>query len=107
VAGDEGLVVVLDTELTPDLVAEGDARELQRAIQDLRKDAGLELDDRIDLWVANAAEDVARYLDAVAAEVLADSLTFASPDGAAPTTHGRLDLTAGPAEIWIRRREEG
>jgi isoleucyl-tRNA synthetase len=107
VAGDEGLVVVLDTELTPDLVAEGDARELQRAIQDLRKDAGLELDDRIDLWVANAADDVARHLDAVATEVLADSLTLASPDGAAPTIHGRLDLTAGPAEIWIRRREEG
>jgi isoleucyl-tRNA synthetase len=107
VAGDEGLVVVLDTELTSDLVAEGDARELQRAIQDLRKDAGLELDDRIDLWVANAADDVARHLDAVAGEVLADSLTLASPDGEAPTTHGRLDLTAGPAEIWIRRREEG
>ena len=51
VAGDEGLVVVIDTELTPELLAEGDARELQRAIQDLRKDAGLELDDRIDLWV--------------------------------------------------------
>ncbi len=107
VAGDEGLVVVLDTELTPDLVAEGDARELQRAIQDLRKDAGLELDDRIDLWVANAADDVAPYLAAVAGEVLADSLTLASPDGAAPTTHGQLDLAGGPAEIWIRRREEG
>ena len=107
VAGDEGLVVVLDTELTPDLVAEGDARELQRAIQDLRKDAGLELDDRIDLWVANAADDVAPYLAAVAAEVLADSLTLASPDGAAPATHGQLDLAGGPAEIWIRRREEG
>jgi isoleucyl-tRNA synthetase len=107
VAGDEGLVVVLDTELTPDLVAEGDARELQRAIQDLRKDAGLELDDRIDLWVANAADDVAPYLAAVAAEVLADSLTLASPDGAAPATHGKLDLAGGPADIWIRRREEG
>jgi isoleucyl-tRNA synthetase len=107
VAGDEGLVIVLDTELTPDLVAEGDARELQRAIQDLRKDAGLELDDRIDLWVANAADDVAPYLAAVAAEVLADSLTLASPDGAAPATHGQLDLAGGPAEIWIRRREEG
>jgi isoleucyl-tRNA synthetase len=107
VAHDEGLVVVIDTQLTDDLRAEGDARELQRAIQDLRKDAGLELDDRIDLWVANAADDVAPYLAAVAAEVLADSLTLASPDGAAPTTHGQLDLAGGPAEIWIRRREEG
>ena len=51
VAHDEGLVVVIDTELTDDLRAEGDARELQRAIQDLRKDAGLALDDRIELWV--------------------------------------------------------
>ena len=51
VAHDEGLVVVIDTELTPELRAEGDARELQRAIQDLRKEAGLELDDRIDVWV--------------------------------------------------------
>ena len=37
---------------TDALRAEGDARELQRAIQDLRRDAGLELDDRIDLVVA-------------------------------------------------------
>ena len=56
VAGDEGLVVVIDTELTPELLAEGDARELQRAIQDLRKDAGLALDDRIEVWLdADAA----------------------------------------------------
>ena len=49
-----GLVVVIDTELTPELRAEGDARELQRAIQDLRKEAGLDLDDRIELWVDGA-----------------------------------------------------
>jgi isoleucyl-tRNA synthetase len=51
VAHDEGLVAVIDTELTPELRAEGDARELQRAVQDLRRDAGLELTDRIVLWV--------------------------------------------------------
>jgi isoleucyl-tRNA synthetase len=47
VAHDEGLVVVIDTELTVELRAEGDARELQRAIQDTRKDAGVELDDEV------------------------------------------------------------
>ena len=51
VAHDEGLVVVLDTELSPALLAEGDARELQRAIQDLRREAELDLDDRIEVWL--------------------------------------------------------
>ena len=51
VAHDEGLVVVIDTELTPELRAEGDARELQRAIQDARKEAGVELDDEVKVRV--------------------------------------------------------
>ena len=51
VAHDQGLVVAIDTELNDELRAEGDARELLRAIQDLRKQAGLELDDTIDLWL--------------------------------------------------------
>src|SRR4029079_3643567 len=44
VAHGGGIVVVADTEIAPGLRAEGDARELQRAIQDLRKEAGLALD---------------------------------------------------------------
>jgi isoleucyl-tRNA synthetase len=51
VAHDEGLVVVIDTELTPELRAEGDARELQRAIQDARKEAAVELDDEVKIRV--------------------------------------------------------
>jgi isoleucyl-tRNA synthetase len=107
VAHDEGLVVVIDTELTPELRAEGDARELQRAIQDLRKEAGLELDDRIDVWVEGLAPSVAAHLGSVAPEVLADSLVVGSPDGTGPTTDGTLDLTDGPVTIRLRRRSGG
>ncbi|MFL5755419.1 MAG: class I tRNA ligase family protein, partial [Chloroflexota bacterium] len=80
VADHDGLVVVLDTELTPDLVAEGDARELTRAIQDLRRDAKLELDDRIELWLADLAEAVESHLPAVLGDTLG---TLA--EGTAPT----------------------
>jgi isoleucyl-tRNA synthetase len=107
VAHDEGLVVVIDTGLTPELRAEGDARELQRAIQDLRKEAGLELDDRIDVWVEGLAPSVAAHLESVAPEVLADSLVVGSPDGTGPTTDGTLDLTDGPVTIRLRRRSGG
>ena len=47
--GNEGIVVVIDTSLSAELLAEGDARELTRAVQDLRKQAGLALDARIRL----------------------------------------------------------
>lgn len=86
VAHDDGLVVVIDTELTDDLRAEGDARELQRAIQDLRRDAGLALDDRIEVQVAPAGGDGARlapFLASVAAETLAIRLDVAEAGDAA------------------------
>ena len=44
---DNTAVVVLDTQLTPELVAEGLARDALRFIQDSRKDAGLDVSDRI------------------------------------------------------------
>ncbi len=99
VAADDGLVVVLDTALTDDLRAEGDARELQRAIQDLRREAGLELDDRIALHVSGLAPAVAPYLPAVAADTLA-TLADAAPGGA---SRGRVELESGPVEIAISR----
>ena len=68
VAHDEGLVVVIDTALTPELRAEGDARELQRAIQDARKDAGVELDDEVEVRV-DAPEAVRRTLAPFVASV--------------------------------------
>ncbi|MFL5684486.1 MAG: class I tRNA ligase family protein [Chloroflexota bacterium] len=103
VAHDEGLVVVIDTELTDDLRAEGDARELQRAVQDLRKDAGLALDDRIELWVAGLSTLAAAHLDAVAAETLAESVHRDPPPSGDGVTAGDVDLSGGRATIAIRR----
>ncbi len=44
--------ITLITELTPELIAEGAVREVMRAVQDMRKDAGLEPNDRIALMIA-------------------------------------------------------
>jgi len=103
VAHDEGLVVVLDTELSDELLAEGDARELQRAIQDVRKDAGLALDDRIEVWVDGLPDDVAPFLSDVADETLAESIRpGTAPEGNAEAT-AVADLSRGAVAIALRR----
>ena len=101
VAHHDGLVVVLDTALTPELVAEGDARELARAIQDLRREAALELDDRIDLWVVGLPDGVAAHLPAVAADTLA---VLADGDPPADATSADVELDGGRVTIALRRR---
>jgi isoleucyl-tRNA synthetase len=100
VAEDDGLVMVLDTALTPELRAEGDAREIARAIQDLRREAGLELDDRIELSVVGAPPAVAAHLPAIAADTLAQLATGQIPDDAARTS---VKLDDATVTIALRR----
>lgn len=66
--------VVLDTELTPELKLEGQAREIIRFIQEMRKEAGYEVDNRIRVGYAGAAEVFEKFGDLIAKEVLADEL---------------------------------
>jgi isoleucyl-tRNA synthetase len=100
VAEDDGLVLVLDTALSDDLRAEGDARELARAIQELRRDAGLELDDRISLWLEGLPDGVAAYLPGVVADTLAD---LARGDIPADAHSATVDLDSGAVTIALRR----
>jgi len=75
-----GGFVVLNTEVTPELEAEGVARDLVRTVQQARRDAGLDVSDRIALSVAGPAEVLAaaRTHEAlVAGETLATSVEYA------------------------------
>ena len=73
-----GGFVVLDTDVTPELAAEGLARDVIRAVQQARKDAGLEVSDRISLTVGGSPEVRAAtqtHESLIAGETLATSVT--------------------------------
>ena len=73
------LTVALDIVITDYLKNEGTAREFVNRIQNIRKDGGFNLTDRIDVLVSeNAAlqPSILQYKDYICAEILADSLAF-------------------------------
>jgi isoleucyl-tRNA synthetase len=73
------LTVALDITLTDDLKKEGDAREFVNRIQNIRKDSGFNLTDRIDVTVSENAglqPSLIQYKAYICAEILADSLAF-------------------------------
>jgi len=86
VALDKLAVVAVDTTITPELRSEGLARELVRRIQDMRKKAGFNIEDRIivyyDTTAAELASLVQNWAAYIQAETLASALIAASPQDA-------------------------
>lgn len=77
IAGKGNLTVALDVTITPELEAEGNAREFVNRIQKIRKESGFELTDRIEVKVAanNGLKDsLAQFKTYICAEILADKL---------------------------------
>jgi isoleucyl-tRNA synthetase len=102
VASEGGVTVALELEITPELRREGLARELVRMIQDARKDAGLQVTDRIALGVETSGEPaaaLAAHREEIAAETLATTLATSSVDGF--RLEGTLDGT--PAVVSLRK----
>ena len=81
-ANDNGLTIVMDTHITEELKAEGMERELISKIQSMRKDAGFEVTDRINVFYKTESEEVAKaFTERLKTVVLADSITAGESDG--------------------------
>ncbi|MGD8402811.1 MAG: isoleucine--tRNA ligase [Anaerolineales bacterium] len=94
VAEDGAYVAALVTDLTPELVAEGLAREFVRRVQDLRKSAELDVSDRIELYVEASAglkSAIETHKDYITGETLAVTLKFEAPPSDASTAEDEFD----------------
>ena len=81
---DNGITVVLDTNLTPELLEEGFVREIISKVQTMRKEADFEVMDRIKVTYngSEKAEKIfAEHSDEIGGEVLADKVVKAEPAG--------------------------
>jgi isoleucyl-tRNA synthetase len=90
VASGPGLTVALDLTLTPELERAGLVREVVRLVQEARKNSGLDVSDRIELWWTGdgaLADALAEHADQWAGEVLATSV-HAGTAGEGPGVEG-------------------
>ena len=84
VANEGALTVALEVELTDELKQEGMAREIINRVQNIRKESGLEITDRISITLAPQAEietSVKAFGEYIKTQVLADSIEIAANDG--------------------------
>ena len=82
--GDNYVTVVLDTNLTDELIEEGFVREIISKIRTMRKEAGFEVMDRIDIsYIADGkvADIFTKYGDNIRNEVLGDTITVGAVSG--------------------------
>ena len=86
VSNEGNLTVALDVELTDELLNEGMARELINRIQNIRKEIGLEITDRINVTLSPDSKveaALAGFADYIKAQVLADNVCISDNDGIA------------------------
>ena len=107
VESDGGLTVALDTELTPALLAEGSAREFVNRIQNMRKDAGFAVTDRIAItYTASGA--MRETLRALSPYITAETLAVAlSEPFAAGEQEAVVDVNGEEIRVSIARKGNG
>ncbi len=103
---DRGTQVAIDGRVTEALAREGMARDVVRQVQELRKQSGLEIEDRIELYLGTPSENLRQAIDAhrdyVAGETLTVRWSTAPLDG---PTHRKVKVEGQELTIELRRRE--
>ncbi len=109
VRSERGYMVALDPSLDAELRAEGLAREVVSRVQRFRREAGLDVDDRIRLAVAGneqVEEAVRAHREYVTGETLAVELKV-GPDSDGRDHETELDVDGHPLRIALERIDEG
>ncbi len=88
----------LDVEITPELKSEGEAREIIRVIQQARKKAGFDIDDRIAVCYKGLTEVFVTHKKLISHEVLADEVREGDVDG---STYAIKKIQIGEASLDI------
>jgi len=103
----EGYLVGLDTTITPDLEAEGLAREVVSRVQRLRRDSGLDVSDRIRLGLASESGRLAAAVEAhreyIAGETLAVAVTTEAEQTAALKYTTRVEIEGESIALGLSR----
>jgi isoleucyl-tRNA synthetase len=104
IASEGGVVVALDTHVTPELKQEGQAREVVRRVQDLRKTAGFEISDHIVLTYQAEGEmqaTIEQWGAYIKSETLADELRAGEPQG----TTDEDEIDGAKVRLGVVKRE--
>ncbi|MFA6193366.1 MAG: class I tRNA ligase family protein [Parcubacteria group bacterium] len=94
----------LDTKITDELRLEGEARELVRRIQELRKKAGYQVDNRITLCYQGGNEIFEKFGDLIAKETLAEELS--EGEDVEANISELVELETTPVKVWLKKIEE-
>ena len=104
VASDGGYAVGVSLEVTPELADEGVTREIVHVLQNIRRSAGFNIEDRIYAYIEasdGVSDALRRHEKYLAEEVLADQTVFArAPKGA---TLGKIEINGEEVILGVER----
>jgi isoleucyl-tRNA synthetase len=101
IAWSEDAKIGLNLEITSELKAEGQARELIRAIQQMRKEADYQLDDRIKIGYSGLKNVFSKFGDLIAKETLADTIT--AKELPASDLEKKITIDNNKTTLWIKK----